>query len=88
MGADDPSMGWSRYCESFRTALITPSLVHMLPTKPSVALAKRMAASATANKWTANGVWAADASEAVALSTELLVPAHDDTTLCVVRYTG
>ena len=91
MGADDPSMGWSRYCESMRAALLAPALVHLLPTRPALALARRMAARALAEAWrSADGgaggqrgflsaAWAADAREAAALSTELLVPAHDET---------
>ena len=91
MGADDPSMGWSRYCESMRAALLAPGLVHLLPTRPALALARRMAARALAEAWrSADGgaggqrgfmsaAWAADAREAEALSTELLMPAHDET---------
>ena len=82
MGADDPSMGWSRYCESMRAALLVPSLFHLLPTHPSVALSRRLAAAAQARSWpsAAGAAWSADASEAIAMSTELLMPAHDDTT--------
>ena len=91
MGADDPSMGWSRYCESMRAALLAPSLFHLLPTHPAVALAQRMArqAARSGHAWpSATGAaWARDASEAAALSDELLLPAHDGVTRvgCKVR---
>ena len=82
MGADDPSMGWSRYCESMRAALLSPSMVHLLPTQPTVALTRRMALLALKQRWaSAHGAaWAAGPAEAVGLSMQLLTPAHDDTT--------
>ena len=84
MGADDPSMGWSRYCESMRAALLAPSLFHLLPTHPAVALARRMArhAARAGQEWPSapGAAWAGDASDAAALSDELLLPAHDDVT--------
>lgn len=81
MGADDPSMGWSRYCESMRIAHLDPSLVFMPPTLPAQALAARMAALASQNRWEAapGTAWRAGPEEATALSMELLAPAHDDT---------
>ena len=78
-GADDPSMGWSRYCESMRAAMLSPSLMYLEPTAPSRQLALLLAAQAL--QWpSAEGyAWGAGVEEATALSFELLMPAHDAT---------
>ena len=80
MGSDDPSMGWSRYCETMRAALLAPSLFYLLPTTPSLALARRM--SRAAGEWRAapGAAWGGGTEESIALSTELLTPAHDGST--------
>ena len=45
MGSDDPSMGWSRYCESMRIARLHPGLFYAHPTEEARAVALRMAAA-------------------------------------------
>ena len=76
MGSDDPSMGWSRYCESMRIARLHPGLFYAHPTEEARAVALRMAA---ALEPLAAAAAAADA-EGGALSDELLAPAFDTTT--------
>lgn len=79
MGSDDPSMGWSRYCESMRVAHLDPSLLYLSPTGPAAALARRMAALATEGGWdrAEGAAWARGPEESVALSEEVFSPSHD-----------
>ncbi|KAL1503242.1 hypothetical protein AB1Y20_011298 [Prymnesium parvum] len=79
MGSDDPSMGWSRYCESMRIAQLDPSLLFLLPTHAAAALATRMATLASAGRWrpAAAAAWAAGPEEGAALTAEVLAPAYD-----------
>ena len=82
MGSDDPPMGWSRYCETMRAALLDPSLFFMQPTVEARALALRMAELAAAAGWAEafGAAWGAGPDEATALTMELLAPAHDAVT--------
>ena len=79
MGSDDPSMGWSRYCESMRAAMLSPSLMYLEPTTPSRNLAGLFARHAAAWPSADGYAWEAAGEEATELSMELLMPAHDAT---------
>jgi len=92
MGSDDPSMGWSRYCETMAIGLLSPALFLAQPTFEAVAVARRMAR--LAHSWAApapgtawepghengheNGQTGQSGfHESEAFSFELLAPAHD-----------
>ena len=77
MGSDDPSMGWSRYCETMRAALLSPALVYLQPTRPSHALAAQLTRRAMGWRSLVGVAWGDGLDEALALSDELLLPAHD-----------
>lgn len=79
MGSDDPSMGWSRYCESMRAAMLSPSLLYLEPTTVARNLAEAIAARAVAWPSAPGYAWDAATNEATELSMELLMPAHDGT---------
>ena len=81
MGSDSPDMGWSRYCETMKAAQLSAALFLLQATREGAALARRMAGAAHGWGGAAEGAaWAAGGGEATALSTELLVPAHDTST--------
>ena len=77
MGADDPSMGWSRYCETMRAALLSPSIMYLQPTRPALALTEQMARRALGWESAEGVAWGSGVAEALGLSYELLTPASD-----------
>lgn len=85
-GSDDPSMGWGRYAESMRIANLEASLVSLQATHEAHALCALMASRGRAEQWTVAPGSAFEhpapplATEASALTAELLAPAHDGTT--------
>ena len=73
MGSDDPSMGWSRYCETMRVAHLSPSLFAAVPSASALALAQLMARRVSTSR-------ANNFDEGEAWSAELLAPSHDNVT--------
>ncbi len=66
MGSDDPSMGWSRYCETWCVAHVSSQLFNAEATEEAVSIARRMAGHPLIAE-----------EEAALLTSELLAPAHD-----------